>query len=134
PVTLRPNVYLQRFIRWSNVLYAGEGGHHVGCNFTHPLVVRSHCGIARWSNREGDRLWSDSRHCYWHCRGFDRELVATPFGHPPRLRTCSRYHRRYHRRDYSAAHPQTGLPAREVVTAQSPWDLSRVVLPHSVPR
>src|SRR4029077_13508972 len=26
PVTLRPNVYLQRCIRWSNVLYAGEGG------------------------------------------------------------------------------------------------------------
>src|SRR6476620_7548960 len=29
-------------------------GPHVGCNFTHHLVGRSHCRMARWSNREGD--------------------------------------------------------------------------------
>jgi hypothetical protein len=38
-------------------------------------------------------------------------------GHPPRLRHCPCHHRRDYRRHHSAAHPQTGLQAREVVTA-----------------
>lgn len=94
-----------------------KGGNHVGCNFTRHLSGRPYCRVARWPGCEGNWLRSGRRHCNRHRRGSDRELVAPTPRYPPRLRGCSSNNRRHHRRDYSAAHPQTGLQARKVVTA-----------------
>jgi hypothetical protein len=46
---------------------------------------------------------------------FDRELVATSFGHPSWIWNRSGDHRSYHRRDHPAFDSKTGLPSRALV-------------------
>src|SRR5262245_12544409 len=93
-----------------------NGGSHVGGNVTRYLGCWPYRRLARWPGCEGHGLWPRSRYCYRHCGCPDRKLVATTLGHPSRLRDCSSYHWRNHRRDYPAANPSPRLQAREMVS------------------